>query len=139
MSLLWPLGILLFVAAAYGMLWHRHHSSRTSRAEPYKRVRVEVIRDALLVSFNGSRIHSEAELTEIGNELMQLVGQAADRQIALWLSFRGVVNISSALIGKLVLVNKKARELRVKFRMSDLSPPVAEVFRNLGLKRGLDR
>ncbi len=83
----------------------------------------------MAVSFNDSSIHSEAELIETGRELLSIVADAADMGRVMLLSFRGVESVSSALIGKLVTVNKKAKSEGVAWRLCDVSPAVAEVFR----------
>ncbi len=95
----------------------------------YERVRVEDRQVALVVYFNDSRVHSDAELEKTGRELLSIVADAADMGRAMLLSFRGVESISSALIGKLVTVNKRARAAGISCRMCDVSPAVAEVFR----------
>ena len=84
----------------------------------------------MLVYFNCTDIVFES-LAGIGTELMSVFELAFRVDMPLVVSFRGVEHISSALIGKLVLVNKKAKSSGVVLRLCDMSPAVAEVFRRI--------
>ncbi|NLS96198.1 MAG: STAS domain-containing protein [Planctomycetaceae bacterium] len=95
----------------------------------YERVRIEDQHAALVVYFNSSRIDCGAELEETGRELVAIVEVAASMRRPMLLSFRGVESISSALVGKLIIVHKKAKTAGVAWRLCEASPPVAEVFR----------
>ena len=84
----------------------------------------------MLVHFNCTDIFFE-RLTEIRSELMSVLELASRVDMPLVVSFRGIEQISSALIGTLVLVNKKAKSLGVVWKMCEMSPAVAEVFRRI--------
>jgi hypothetical protein len=103
----------------------------------YKRVRVARTPDALQVSFVGTGIHSEAEIQEIGRELLSVVELAARLALPMVISFDGVRTISSAIIGKLIVVRKKAKGSKVAFQLAEMSPPVADVFRRIWPGDGL--
>ena len=74
---------------------------------PYKRLRVVGTTHALVVSFYHSAILSEDAIKEVGKELMEVGVIAENIDMPLRLSFKGVQSISSALLGKLVLFNKR--------------------------------
>jgi anti-sigma B factor antagonist len=94
-------------------------------------ITVEGTRDALIASFVGPRVHSDAEIQQAGAELLSVLDVAASIDMPLVVNFGRVEYISSALIGKLVLVNRKAKAHGVALRMADISPLVAEVFRRI--------
>lgn len=89
-------------------------------------------RESLVVNFNCTAILDEVGLNLVGQDLMRVVNLASELDMPFVLSFRGVQAISSALIGKLVLLNKRAKASGVTWHMCDMSPNVAEVFRRLG-------
>lgn len=84
--------------------------------------------DVLVVSFNDAKILDEARIQEIGKELMGLVEQSSAGK-KLVLDFKGVQFMSSAMIGKLVLLNKKAKAEEIDLRLCEISPNVLEVFK----------
>ena len=133
-SFLWPLAIFGLPSALWIFVWwHRRKQVRRSKDNQrrYKRLRVEEKRDVLVVYFNSPKVHSAAERQEIGRELLSIVDVAASTDMPMALSFRGVESISSALLGTLVTVNWKAKASGVTWRLRDMSPAVAEVFRRI--------
>jgi hypothetical protein len=96
----------------------------------YKHLRVEGTRDGLLTHFVDTDILFES-IPEIGTEFMSVLELASRVDMPLVVSFQGVEHISSALIGKLVLVNKKAKSLGVVWKLCQMSPAVVEVFRRI--------
>ena len=97
----------------------------------YKRVRVEDRQVALVVYFNSPRIHSDLELEETGRELLSIVADASDMGRPILLSFRGVESVSSAFLGKLMTVDKRARAAGILWRLCDTPLPIAELFRKI--------
>lgn len=73
--------------------------------------------DVLLVRFKAPCINSDAMIARIGQELIRLADQANGK---LLLDFSGVSFVSSAMIGKLVLL-KKSR-IKTDVRLSCISP-----------------
>ena len=65
----------------------------------------------LIVNFTDAKILDEARIQQIGTELMEMV-VAASQNKKMLLNFHGVQFMSSAMIGKLVLLNKKAKDFR---------------------------
>ncbi len=97
----------------------------------YKYVRLVGTREALNVFFQNSEIVLASEIQGIGRELMQTLEVAARIDMPLVVNFQGVRRISSALLGKLVLLNKKARTERVKLSLREISDPVRKVIQSV--------
>ena len=98
---------------------------------PYRHLRLEGTRDALVVFFLSPKIVTEDDIEQVGGELLTAADTAARIDMPLALSFRAVQMISSALVGKVVLMNKKMRATGTPLSLCDMSPMVAEVFRSV--------
>lgn len=96
-----------------------------------KYVRLVGTREALNVFFQNGEITLASEIQGIGRELMQ-AGEVASRiDMPLVVNFQGVRKISSALIGKLVLLNKKALAEGVQLEFREMSDPVRMVVKSV--------
>ena len=82
----------------------------------------------LIVNFTDAKILDEARIQQIGAELMEMIAAASQNKKML-LNFQGVQFMSSAMIGKLVLLNKKAKTSEIDLKFSTISPNVLEVFK----------
>ena len=82
----------------------------------------------LVVNFTDAKILDEARIQQIGAELMEMVAAASQNKKML-LNFHGVQFMSSAMIGKLVLLNKKAKGSEIELKFCNISPNVLEVFK----------
>ena len=91
-------------------------------------IKVKILGGAVSARFTSSKVADEAMVQQIGRELLDLVDAAAETK-KLLVSFKGVEFMSSALIGKLVLLNKKAKASGVQLGFCELAPNVLEVFR----------
>jgi len=99
-------------------------------------VRSEEKGDVLVVYFNDAKILDEAKIQQIGTELMQKVTDATSQKLLL--NFLGVSFMSSAMIGKVILLNKKCKAAEVKLKLCDISNNVMEVFKLMRLNKILD-
>ncbi len=95
-------------------------------------LKIRVIDGVVCVYFTSAKILDEATIQQTGTELMQVVEQASKGK-KLLLNFQGVQFMSSAMIGKLVLLNKKAKAQGIDLKFCDISPNVLEVFKITGL------
>jgi anti-anti-sigma factor len=86
------------------------------------------IEDVLVVYFTDAKILDEARIQQIGKELMDMATSASQSKKML-LNFQGVQFMSSAMIGKLVLLNKKCKTDGVNLKLCQISPNVLEVFK----------
>lgn len=93
--------------------------------------------DILVVYFTDAKILDEARIQKIGKELMEKAEEAAEGKKML-LNFQGVQFMSSAMIGKLVLLNKKCKAAGLTLKFCAISPNVLEVFKITRLNRVFD-
>lgn len=92
--------------------------------------------EILVVYFNDAKILDEAKIQQIGNELMEKVGEAPNAKLLL--NFSNVTFMSSAMIGKVILLNKKSKGAKVNLKLCEISDNVMEVFKLMRLNKILD-
>lgn len=100
-------------------------------------LRTQETEGVLVVSFSDSKILDEAKIQKIGAELME-AAQSAQESKKLILNFSGVGFMSSAMIGKLVLLNKQCQKDGVVLKLSDISDNVSGVFQIMKLNKVFD-
>ncbi len=93
----------------------------------YKYLRIVGTHEALNVFFQNAKIELASEIQGIGREFLQVGRVAARIDMPLVVSFQGVQRISSALVGKLVLLHKKTRAEGVKLEFREMSDGVRAV------------
>ncbi|NLF69245.1 MAG: STAS domain-containing protein [Candidatus Anammoximicrobium sp.] len=81
--------------------------------------------DVLLVQFTSQKILSDVLIAQIGRELLELADQANGKMV---LDFQGVTFMSSAMIGKIVLLNKKCKANSTTVKLCNIAPSIMEVF-----------
>jgi anti-sigma B factor antagonist len=86
------------------------------------------IEDVLVVYFTDAKILDEARIQQIGKELMEMAASASTSK-KMVLNFQGVQFMSSAMIGKLVLLNKKCKSTEIDLKLCQISANVLEVFK----------
>ncbi len=91
--------------------------------------------DVLVVAFTDAKILDESRIQQIGTELMEATKRAVGGKLLL--DFQGVQFMSSAMIGKLILVNKKCTAEKLNLKLCNISPNVMEVFRIMRLNKVL--
>ncbi len=91
-------------------------------------LKTQEIEEVLVVNFTDAKILDEARIQQIGQELMNAAASAGQKKKML-LNFQGVQFMSSAMIGKLVLLNKKCKTDEVALKMCSISTNVLEVFK----------
>ena len=106
---------------------------------PYKYVRLVGTREALNVFFQNAEIDLASEIQGIGRELLQAVEVAIRIDMPLVLNFQGVQRISSALVGKLVLLNKKTKAEGMKLEFREMSDAVRTVIQKVMRPTDSDR
>lgn len=97
-------------------------------------LKTQQVDGTLVVSFNEPQILDEAVIQQIGTELVE-AADAANPGKRMVLNFRGVEFMSSAMIGKLVLLSKKCRKDGVALKLCDISGNVQEVFKIMKLNK----
>ncbi|MCA9118561.1 MAG: STAS domain-containing protein [Planctomycetaceae bacterium] len=97
-------------------------------------IKVGLIDSVVVAGFNSPEIREPDDIQRVGVELMRLVDAASETK-RLLVSFKGIRFMSSAMIGKLVLLNKCAKSKSVELRFCDVAPNVLEVFNITRLNR----
>jgi len=94
------------------------------------------IRDAngvKVVEFADRKILEELSIHEIGEELSRIVSEMDE--VKLLLCFKNVEHLSSAALGMLINLNKLVNEHQGQLKLSDIAPPIFEVFKITRLNR----
>ena len=90
----------------------------------------------LVVSFKDFKILDEQRIAEIGYELTTLVGQTPAGRMLV--NFEGVTFMSSAMIGKIIQLNKNCKDKSGDLRLCSISANVMEVFKLMRLNKVLN-
>ncbi len=90
----------------------------------------------MVVGFMDSKILDSQRIEQIGHELQEAVPQAIHKKLLL--NFRGVSFMSSAMITKLVMMNKGCKAQGVVLKFCEVSPNVLEVFKITKLNKLFD-
>jgi len=92
--------------------------------------------DILTVVFDDARILDEAKLEQVGHDLHELLNKTSEGRLIL--DFRNVKFMSSAMLGKLVQLHKKAAEYNVKLKLASIDPEIRQVFKITKLEKLFD-
>ena len=87
----------------------------------------------LVLQFTAQKILSDPIIAQIGRELLLAADQVPDGKLLI--DFSGVIFVSAAIIGKLVLLNKKCACKRFKLCLCSVAPSIKEVFEMTRLDR----
>jgi anti-sigma B factor antagonist len=79
----------------------------------------------LLAKFTAAKIVDDVLIAHIGRELLELADQADGKMV---LDFESVQFMSSSMIGKIVLLNKKCKKTQTAIKMCNISSAIMEVF-----------
>ena len=99
-------------------------------------LRTQETEGVLVVQFQESKLLDEVKIQEIGTELLEAASAATNKRLLL--NFNGVEFMSSAMIGKLVLLNKKCKADGITLKLSNISDSVSEVFEIMKLDKIFD-
>ena len=80
-----------------------------------------------VVEFSDRKILEEFSITEIGEELTELVSR--EDGIRLLLSFRNVEHLSSAALGMLINLNNKVTAANGLLKLCEINKQIYEVFK----------
>jgi anti-sigma B factor antagonist len=90
----------------------------------------------LTVLFMDARILDETKLEELGKDLIDLINKTSEDRVIL--DFRNVQFMSSSMLGKLVLVQKKCKEFKAQLKLCGISSDIREVFKITKLDKLFD-
>lgn len=96
----------------------------------------EVKEEVVVVYFSDGKILDSQRIEQVGTELQAAVPQAIHKKLLL--NFRGVSFMSSAMISKLVMLNKTCKGAGVQMKFCEVSPNVMEVFKITKLNKVFD-
>jgi anti-sigma B factor antagonist len=85
--------------------------------------------DKVVVFFTESTFHNESQIQEAGDGFLELCGLATSVGKRLLLDLRDVQFMSTAMLGKLVLLNKLVKRNKLVFQMVNVERTIMEKFR----------
>ena len=94
------------------------------------------VEDVLIVYFKDARILDEATIQPIGRELLALADGCEDRKLLL--NFEEVKFMTSAMIGKIMSLNKKCKADEIDLKLCGICKEIMEIFTMLKLNKVLD-
>ena len=101
-----------------------------------RRIDIEEVGDVTVAKFVDKKILDEANIQAIGNNLFALIDEDGRRKIVL--DFSLVEYLSSAALGKLITMDKKAKAAKSKLRLCCIRPEIYEVFEITRLNKIFD-
>ncbi len=97
-------------------------------SQPSRRhLRLESVDGVTVVSFVDTKIVTEENIQEVGDQLYSLVEQEGHKQLLL--NFGNVQYLSSAALGKLINLKKKVGAVKGKLKLCCIHPDLKEVFK----------
>lgn len=101
-----------------------------------RRIEVSKAGDITVVRFVDRKVLDDESIQELGKELFDLVEMQNRRQLLL--NFANVEFISSATLGKLIVLDRKVKTAKGRLRMCHIRPEILEVFRITKLDKVFD-
>lgn len=101
-----------------------------------RRVDIEEVGEVTIAKFVDKKILDEANIQTIGAQLFALIDEDGRKKIIL--DFSQVEYLSSAALGKLIIMDKKAKSAKTKLRLCSIRPDIYEVFEITRLNKIFD-
>jgi anti-sigma B factor antagonist len=95
--------------------------------DPRRHLRLEPVGDVTVVSFIDTKIVSDEDIQEVGDQLYSLVEQEGHRKLLL--NFANVRYLSSAALGKLINLKRKLGAVKGTMKLCCIHPDLLEVFK----------
>jgi anti-sigma B factor antagonist len=102
----------------------------------YCHFEVEKIGDLIVVRLGAYRVLDELTVNEISDELLEVVDRPDCHRLLL--DFRGVTQLSSAMLAQLVKLHRKIQPKREKLRLCGISSHLRSIFATTRLDRLFD-
>ncbi len=96
-----------------------------------KHTQVERLDDVMVVHFHDSKITGELAISGLGDELYAVVDRPDCQKLVL--DFSNVDFLSSAMLGKLVTINRKMKEKDGILRLCGVCPNIRLIFKYTAL------
>lgn len=94
---------------------------------PRQHLRLETIDEVTVVSFVDTRIVTDVDIQEVGDQLYSLVEDQGHNRLLL--NFGNVQYLSSAALGKLIQLKRKVTAVRGDLKLCSIHPDLMEVFK----------
>ena len=105
-------------------------------ANEHSHLTIKRVDSVNVVEFADRKILEELSISEIGQELSQLLESEPGAQILL--NFKNVEHLSSAALGMLITLRQQVIEQNGKLKLSDITPQIYEVFKITRLSKLFD-
>lgn len=92
--------------------------------------------DILTIVIRDERLVEPAQLQRLFEDLDETLGKSSEDRLIL--HFGAVEFMASSALGKLVQLNKKAKEYKVKLKLCSIRPEIYEVFKITKLHKIFD-
>jgi anti-sigma B factor antagonist len=102
----------------------------------FRHLRVERCADTLVAHFLDSKIAAEVAISTLGGELYAVVGRPDCQKLVL--DFCDVEFLSSAMLGKLISVNRKMKEKGGVLKLCEVCPNIRTILKYTCLEQILD-
>ena len=96
------------------------------RVAAERRLQVDRIGDVTVVRFTRRRLLTEGSIELLGEELFALVERGGHRKLVL--NFSNVDRMTTALLGKLILLHKKLQRVNGWMVLCQIAPHLYEIF-----------
>lgn len=105
-------------------------------ADAKSKIKVTNEQGVQMVEFTDRKILDELTITQIGEDLANLV--RANDGIKLLLNFKNVEHLSSAALGMLITLDKQIKEQQGTLKLSNIRAQILEVFKITRLNKLFD-
>ena len=102
-------------------------------AASHRRLDLEDVGDVTVARFIDKKILDETNIQVIGSQMFSLIEDDGRRKVLL--DFSNVEYLSSAALGKLIVMDKKIKAAQGQLSMCDVRPEILEVFKITKLDR----
>jgi anti-anti-sigma factor len=92
--------------------------------------------DILTIRLTDERLVDPEVITRVFDDVLAVLGKSEDRNVVL--DFSTVKFMASAMLGKLVQLQKKCQEYKAKLKLAAVSPDILEVFKITKLNKVFD-
>jgi anti-sigma B factor antagonist len=100
---------------------------------PRPRINQEVVDGVIVVSFTDTKLVTEDQILEVGEQLYELAENAAKKKILL--NFGNVQYCSSTVLGKLVAFKRKVDAVKGRLKLCCIHPDLMVPFKLTGLDK----
>ena len=102
-------------------------------AASHRRLDLEDVGEVTVARFIDKKILDETNIQVIGNQMFALVEDDGCRKVLL--DFSNIEYLSSAALGKLIVMDKKVKAAQGQLKMCSVRPDIHEVFKSTRLDK----